>query len=211
MNGKTVVLAVVVALLLGGPVWATTVNVRMARHVPPAGGIGGPSPASTIPPPPSAEITTDPQSPPATPEVDAAVAVQRATAYVVGLHSFDYRTPYPGWEPSDFRSDGAWILGGELLDDQRRREANITDPTAGDQRTYQLMADRQQVTTVMVTDTVPVIRSGTEVLVNLTWHTEGSNVDRKDVVGANQFTVITMHLSPDGQWLAVSDVMPQAT
>lgn len=209
MKRETALLTLIVVLVLAGLVLATTANMRASRQPPLAGGVGGPSPASTSPP---ADVATrtDPVSPSVSPMVDTAVAVQRATAYVVGLHSFDHRLPYPGWDPDAFRAGGAWILGGDLLADQKLREANITHPTAGDQRTYRLMAERQQVTTVVVTKAVPVIQSGTEVLVNLTWHTEGSTVDARDVVGSNQFTVITMRLSPDGEWLAVSDVMPQA-
>ena len=210
MDRKTALLALIVALALTGLIWTTTMNVRASRQVPATGGVGGPSPASSIPSVPGAATGNHPTSPSAAPAVDTSVAVQRATAYVVGLHSFDHRLPYPGWDPNAFRSGGAWIVGGDLLEDQKLREANIANPTAGDQRTYQLMADRRQVTIVVVTDAVPVIQSGTEVLVNLTWHTEGSTVDARDVVGANQFTVITMRLSPDGLWLPVSDVMPQA-
>lgn len=210
MNRKTALLALIVALTLTGLLWATTLNIRASRQMPVTGGVGGPSPGASASPPSEIATGTDPVSPSAAPAVDTAVAVQRATAYVVGLHSFDHRLPYPGWDPAVFRAGEAWILGGDLLADQKLREANIANPTAGDQRTYQLMAERHQVTTVVVTEAVPVIQSGTEVLVNLTWHTEGSTVDRRDVVGANQFTVITMRLSPDGEWLAVSDVMPQA-
>ena len=136
MNGKTAVLVLVVALVLAGLVWATTANVRTLRQVSPAGGVGGPSPAaSTIPSMPGAASRTDPVSPSAAPAVDTAVAVQRATAYVVGLHSFDHRLPYPGWDPAAFRSGGAWILGGDLLADEKLREANVANPTAGDRRT----------------------------------------------------------------------------
>lgn len=205
MKASVVAFALCAALGLGA------CSTAPVTQDPPGGGVQVPvtSRASSSTSAASATGALVTSSPSATATVDTKAISAPATAFVIAYHGIDSSLPYPGWTKESFTG----ILGGELATRQAQRDASAASPSAGDVTYWKQLVD-ERVKQAVVIDKVNVRPSSTDPgqwFVEVTWRL---TITRKDLTsprsGSSQFTVVSVAKNAAGQYVAVSDLMPQA-